>query len=53
MPLSLTLLLRSIQAGRFYSFVSVAGLAVAIAAVILVGALAKHELSYEERLLGG
>lgn len=48
MPQSLTLLIRSIQAGRFYSFVSVAGLSVAIAAVILVGALARHELSYEK-----
>ncbi|MGI9261330.1 MAG: ABC transporter permease [Woeseiaceae bacterium] len=47
MPQSLTLLIRSIQAGRFYSFVSVAGLSVAIAAIVLVGALARHELSYE------
>lgn len=48
MPLSIRLLFRSIQAGRFYSFVSVAGLAVAIAAVALVGTLTKHELSFED-----
>lgn len=48
MPQALTLILRSIQAGRFYSFVSVIGLAIAIAAVILVSALTQHELAYEK-----
>jgi len=48
MPQGLTLILRSIQAGRFYSFVSVIGLAIAIAAVILVSALTRHELAYEQ-----
>ena len=48
MPQAITLIFRSIQAGRFYSFVSVAGLAVAIAAVVLTGALAQHELAYEK-----
>jgi putative ABC transport system permease protein len=48
MPQRLTLILRSIQAGRFYSFVSVVGLAIAIAAVILVSALTQHELAYEQ-----
>jgi len=48
MPQGLTLILRSIQAGRFYSVVSVAGLAIAIAAVILVSALTRHELAYEK-----
>jgi putative ABC transport system permease protein len=47
MPQGLTLIIRSIQAGRFYSVVSVAGLAIAITAVILVGALTRHELAYE------
>jgi putative ABC transport system permease protein len=42
------LLIRSIQAGRFYNFVSVLGLAIAIAAVILVSALTQHELAYEK-----
>lgn len=48
MPQGLMLLIRSIQAGRFYSFVSVLGLAIAIAAVVLVSALAQHELAYEK-----
>ena len=48
MPQGLTLIIRSIQAGRFYSIVSVAGLAIAIAAVILVSALTRHELAYEQ-----
>jgi hypothetical protein len=48
MPQALTLILRSIQTGRFYSFVSVIGPAIAIAAVILVSALAQHELAYEK-----
>lgn len=48
MPQALTLILRSIQAGRFYSFVSVAGLSIAIAAIVLVGALLQHELAYEK-----
>ena len=52
MPQALTLIIRSIQAGRFYSFVSVAGLAVAIAAVVLTGALAQHELAYEKHYAG-
>ena len=48
MPQALILILRSIRTGRFYSFVSVAGLAVAIAAIVLVGALLQHELSFEK-----
>lgn len=52
MPQSMTLLFRSILVGRFYSFVSVIGLSVAIAAVILVSALAHHELSYEKQFSG-
>jgi putative ABC transport system permease protein len=48
MSQSLTLLIRSIQAGRFYSFVSIVGLAIAVAAVILVSALTQHELAYEK-----
>lgn len=45
---SLMLLLRSIQVGRFYSLISIIGLAIAIAAVILVGALLHHEYAYEK-----
>ena len=48
MPQGLTLILRSIQAGRFYSVVSVTGLAIALAAAILVAALTQHELAYEK-----
>ncbi len=48
MTQSLTLLLRSILVGRFYSLVSVLGLAIAIAGVILVGALLQHEYAYEK-----
>jgi putative ABC transport system permease protein len=48
MPQALTLIFRSIRTGRFYSLVSITGLAVAIAAVVLVGALLQHELSYEK-----
>ncbi len=48
MKQSLTLLLRSLTVGRFYSLISVAGLAVAIAAVILVSALLQHEYAYEQ-----
>ena len=42
------LVLRSILKGRYYSLVSVAGLAIAIAAVILVSALVQHENAYEK-----
>ena len=48
MTQSLRLLLRSLTVGRFYNVVSVAGLAVAIAAVILVSALLQHEYAYEK-----
>ena len=48
MPQSLTLLFRSILVGRFYSLISVIGLAIAIAAVILVSALLQHEYAYEK-----
>ena len=48
MPRSLILILRSIRTGSFYSFVSVAGLAVALTAIVLVGALLQHELSFEK-----
>jgi len=43
-----TLLMRSILVGRFYSVISVLGLAIAIAAVILVSALLQHEYAYEK-----
>ena len=45
---SITLLLRSVMIGRFYSLISVIGLAIAIAAVILVSALLQHETAYEK-----
>ena len=48
MSQGITLLLRSVMIGRFYNLVSVIGLAVAIAAVILVSALLQHETAYEK-----
>ena len=48
MTQSITLLLRSVTIGRFYSLISVIGLAIAIAAVILVSALLQHETAYEK-----
>ena len=48
MTQSITLLLRSVTIGRFYSLVSVVGLAIAIASVILVSALLQHETAYDK-----
>jgi putative ABC transport system permease protein len=48
MTQGLTLLIRSILVGRFYSLISVLGLAIAVAAVILVSALLAHEYAYED-----
>jgi len=45
---SLNIILRSIWKGKFYSLVSVLGLAVAIASVILVATLIRHETSFED-----
>ena len=48
MTQGLNLLMRSVLVGRFYSLISVLGLAIAIAAVVLVSALLTHEYAYEE-----
>ncbi len=48
MSQGINLVLRSILKGRFYSAVSITGLAIAIAAVILVSGLIQHEDSYEK-----
>lgn len=48
MTQGLSLLMRSVLVGRFYSLISVFGLAIAIAAVILVSALLEHEYAYED-----
>ena len=48
MTQQLNLIFRSILKGKFYSLVSILGLAVAIASVILVATLLRQELSFEE-----
>ena len=45
---SINLVFRSIIKGWFYSAISVAGLSIAIAVVILVSALLQHEMAYEK-----
>lgn len=45
---TLKLILRSIIKGRYYSLISVAGLSIAMAVVLLVALLVEHETSYDE-----
>ena len=46
MSQQLSIALRSIITGRYYSLVSVAGLAIAITVVLLVALLVRHETSF-------
>ena len=45
---TLKIILRSIIKGRYYSLISVAGLSIAMAVVLLVALLVEHETSYDE-----
>ena len=47
MSQALTIALRSIVKGRYYSLVSVAGLSIAITVALLVALLVQHETSYD------